>query len=74
MKKKMGFWSKVWEALVEATCDVADPRRVCQKCGHPVLRGHRWKQVRRKRWGVVKTWVEHRDCGRPTENPEMYHA
>ena len=74
MKKRQGFWRTVWEALIEATCDVVDPRRVCQKCGSPILKNHRWHQVRRKRWGKVKTWVEHRSCENPTENPETYHA
>ena len=67
MKK---WFTAVWAALKEALFNYP----TCQKCGNPVLGDHRWHQVRRKRWGKVKTWVEHRSCENPTENPETYHA
>ena len=70
MKKKQGFWRTVWESLKAALFTYS----TCQKCGKLILGNHRWHQVRRKRWGKVKIWAEHRSCENPTENPETYHA
>ena len=67
--KKKGWFVRIWNALREALFDYP----TCQKCGRLVLGTHRWKQVWRKRWGVTRQWVEHRDCARPTENPVTYH-